>query len=113
MKGTRFSEEQIIGVLREHEAGASLLPVHDEAGSIRQPIFRSFKQPSSTLTQRRDTARHWLARPRLPVHSDMERPVKLNVFQSCSIAALFNKSREGGHQCISRSPLLWQQGGSA
>jgi hypothetical protein len=126
MKGSRFSEEQIIGILREHAAGAkvpelcwrhvislwtappyqagsvSVLTIIDCkhlsgvsflwcaqmgnpltlsstsgrprrpsqktgfecAGSIRQPICRTFKQPRFTLTQRCDTARHWSARSR-------------------------------------------------
>lgn len=38
MKGTRFSEEQIIGVLREHEAGAKMEEVCRRHGISRRAM---------------------------------------------------------------------------
>ena len=39
MKGSRFSEEQIIGVLREHEAGAKTEEVYRRHGISNAPFY--------------------------------------------------------------------------
>jgi hypothetical protein len=40
MKGSRSSEEQIIGILREHEAGASTVPGRRAPLTISNPNSR-------------------------------------------------------------------------
>jgi len=40
MKGSRFSEEQIIGVLREHEAGAKTEEVCRRHGISNAPFYK-------------------------------------------------------------------------
>ncbi len=40
MKGSRFSEEQIIGVLREHEAGAKTEEVCRRHGISRATLYK-------------------------------------------------------------------------
>jgi putative transposase len=42
MKGSRFSEEQIIGILREHEAGAKVLDICRRHG-ISDATFYKWK----------------------------------------------------------------------
>ena len=42
MKGSRFSEEQIIGILREHEAGATTAEVCRKHG-ISEATFYKYK----------------------------------------------------------------------
>lgn len=40
MKRKRFTEEQIIGILKEHEAGASLADLARRHGVVEQSIYR-------------------------------------------------------------------------
>ena len=40
MKGSRFSEEQIIGVMREYEAGAKTEEVRRRPGSPARPVYK-------------------------------------------------------------------------
>ena len=42
MKGSRFSEEQIIGILREHEAGATTADICRKHG-ISEATFYKYK----------------------------------------------------------------------
>lgn len=40
MKRKRFSEEQIIGVLKEHEAGTTIVELSRRHGVVEQTIYR-------------------------------------------------------------------------
>jgi putative transposase len=40
MRTSRYSEEQIIGILREHEAGASVTDLSRQHGVSQQTIYR-------------------------------------------------------------------------
>ena len=55
MKGSRFSEEQIIGVLREHEAGAKTEESAAATGSRARP-FTSGKPSTAGSTYRKRAA---------------------------------------------------------
>ncbi len=51
MKGSRFSEEQIIGVLREHEAGAKTEEVCRRHGISSATVYRIVPRCSATVTE--------------------------------------------------------------
>ena len=55
MKGSRFSEEQIIGVLREHEAGAKTEEVCRRHG-ISSATFTSGNRSTAGWRSRRHAA---------------------------------------------------------
>ena len=52
MKGSRFSEEQIIGVLREHEAGARLRKSAGATGSRARPSTSGKQNTAGSTSQR-------------------------------------------------------------
>ena len=58
------SPQQMVGLESHYKKQGLSVPVR----SVK-PIFRFFKQPWFNPTRRRDMARHWSARPRLPVRS--------------------------------------------
>ena len=52
MKGSRFSEEQIIGVLREHEAGAKTEEISGATGSRARPSTSGKQNTAGSTSQR-------------------------------------------------------------
>jgi putative transposase len=84
------TEEQILRALRQAEGGSRVADICREHGISEATFYiygrlprskkvgfwsggnrlqTSIRRHHSTLTQRRGTARHWSARPRLPVRS--------------------------------------------
>jgi hypothetical protein len=53
MKGSRFSEEQIIGVLREHEAGAKTEEVCRRHGISSAPSTSGNRSTAASRSRRR------------------------------------------------------------
>jgi hypothetical protein len=53
MKGSRFSEEQIIGILREHEAGKRRRLIYVGASGSRMRLFTKGKRNTAGWRSRR------------------------------------------------------------
>jgi len=62
MKGSRFSEEQIIAVLREQEAGARTEEVCRRHGSRAQPFTSGSRSTAAWRCRMRDGSRRWRMR---------------------------------------------------